>query len=71
MFAFAVLRPPPPPPHLFLDQTEDQRAEKSFWSLPPPPPPHPLPPALSQSLDPALLGDRSNWPGVILFFHSR
>ena len=71
MFAFAVLRPALPfplPPPLFLDQTEDQRAEKSFWSLPPPPPPSP---ALSQSLDPALLGDRSNWPGVILFFHSR
>ena len=32
----------PPPPHLFLDQTEAQRAKKFFWEtsrLPPPPPP--------------------------------
>ena len=30
-----------PPPHLFLDQTEAQRAKKFFWEtsrLPPPPP---------------------------------
>ena len=59
----------PPPPPLLLYQTEAQRAEKNL------PPPHP--PFLSQGLDPALLcsrlllGDRSNWPGVILFFHSR
>ena len=44
MFAFAVLRPAltPPPPHLFLDQTEAQRAGKKFLeSAPSPTPPPP------------------------------
>ena len=55
-------RPPPPPP-LFLDQNEAQRAEKKFFEAVPrlsqdlddmmaPPP---LPPPLSEGLDPPLL----------------
>ena len=40
------------PPPLFLDQTEARRAEKFFWRLLPPQ--CPLPPPLSQGLDPAL-----------------
>ena len=59
---------PPPPPRYCYTRLRPKGLKKIC-------PPHP--PFLSQGLDPALLcsrlllGDRSNWPGVILFFHSR
>jgi len=59
MFAFAVLN------SLGNGGSRGEAPPKIFGVYPPPPPP------LSQGLDPALLGDRSNWPGVILLFNSR